>query len=139
MATVALTTIALPPHEQDSGQGIPSDLGIPGQSGFDQNKDTSEAGQQHLTGPVDGAGDSDSNKKVTRCSNGWLYCSELFAKSPTGSIMSTCSGDPILGLCGFDHPYDPTGLFWTQTMCTNKFGYRFPFWDTWIDGCKPLS
>jgi hypothetical protein len=32
--TAALTTIALPPHEQDNGQGVPSDLGIPGESGF---------------------------------------------------------------------------------------------------------
>ncbi|MDP3562954.1 MAG: hypothetical protein Q8R70_00535 [Methanoregula sp.] len=80
MITVALTTIPLPPHELDTGQGFPSDLGLPEQSGFGipglvQADRTLHAGTAEEQLHPDAAGD---NSKREKCGTSQVWCRGKF-------------------------------------------------------------
>jgi len=133
MIAVALTTIALPPHEQDDGQGVSSDLANTGQTGLGQSPVDGQAPSNPQTdsvNSVDGVGTTSSSQwdkqSAFRC--------DRFLNGYAGFVTVGCRSHGTNGAVD----YDTQGYWflWENQLCLNKFGYYFPVYDVLKGECS---
>jgi hypothetical protein len=139
--TVALTTIALPPHEQDSGQGVPADIGIPGQSGFGVSQADSITGISAPSGVADTQGGANSYAQEYDCGTYSFRCTRWgffdtyhVDEKYLGTAVHNCHKVYEWEKGGGDHGEqigcdpDDASLIGQTLACTNSFGYEFGYW-----------